>query len=146
MVPVSFFLLATSVHSQTDDKVSEDVELLEDVQSDPNTENEEYHRRRPSHHSFGHGHHSVIHPAPPVVRTRVTVQKRILRPIIRDHGVGHVIPGHGLDHGFEGSYVAVSGRPGERTIHAVNGRGSVAGKFDSSLVCRIVEKYVQGMD
>ena len=26
---------------------------------------------------------------------------------------------------FEGSYVAVSGRPGSRTVHVVNGRGGV---------------------
>ena len=26
---------------------------------------------------------------------------------------------------FEGSYIAVSGRPGSRTVHVVNGRGGV---------------------
>ena len=26
---------------------------------------------------------------------------------------------------FEGSYVAVSGRPGSRTVHVVNGKGGV---------------------
>jgi hypothetical protein len=29
------------------------------------------------------------------------------------------------DNSFEGSYVAVSGRPGERTVHIVNGRTGV---------------------
>jgi hypothetical protein len=27
------------------------------------------------------------------------------------------------ENSFEGSYVAVSGRPGQRTVHVVNGRG-----------------------
>ena len=64
-----------------------------------------------------------------VVRTRVNVQRRVLRPIRRG-GVPAVVDPFAP--GFEGSYVAVSGRPGEQTIHAVNGRGSVASKLLTS--------------
>ena len=73
-------------------------------------------------YGYGHGHAALA----PVgsVRTRVSVQRRVLRP--RVHHAGAVLPGDG----FEGSYVAVSGRPGERTVHAVNGRGSVASEYD----------------
>ncbi len=80
----------------------------------------------------GHGYEDIIEPG--VVRTRVTVQKRILRPVVRRRRpVVHAAPHYpgpvaaaGVDPGFEGSYVAVSGRPGAHTVHAVNGRGSVA--------------------
>ena len=40
-----------------------------------------------------------------------------------DHSYGHGV--RPVDSTFEGSYVAVSGRPGERTVHVVNGRGGV---------------------
>ncbi len=59
---------------------------------------------------------------PGTVRTRVTVQKRILRPV----AAAPLPPPLPAVDNFEGSYVAVSGRPGQRTVHAVNGRGSVA--------------------
>ena len=72
------------------------------------------------------------------VRTRVTVQKRILRPRVRPAvlpvPVAPVGVTHGGSDGFEGSYVAVSGRPGEETIHAVNGRGSVASELTNEMV------------
>jgi len=63
--------------------------------------------------------------------------RRILRKLLRGQNEVAVpvpvpvpvpsVPGeeevHHLDsNSFEGSYVAISGRPGERTVHAVNGR------------------------
>ena len=38
---------------------------------------------------------------------------------------GHHIAGLPAESSFEGSYVAVAGRPGERTVHIVNGRTGV---------------------
>lgn len=108
--------------SQTD-KVPEDVELLEDgVELNDEETSEDFYRRRGYGHGHGVGH---VVPGPPgVVRTRVSVQRRILRPVGGGRRVGLVGPGPVVDPGFEGSYVAVSGRPGERTVHAVNGLGA----------------------
>ena len=47
------------------------------------------------------------------------------------------------ENSFEGSYVAVSGRPGQRTVHVVNGRdGNFAGTGKYVLlnapICRVI--------
>lgn len=85
-----------------------------------------FHRNRfPDYPDYGIIPHGTV-------RTRVTVQKRILRPRHRAPLPVPLAPAgvvHGNSGGFEGSYVAVSGRPGERTIHAVNGRGSVSSEY-----------------
>ena len=70
-----------------------------------------------------------------VMSPQVHVRRRLLRPLLRRRGYGHGAGAAvhrryrgrvGYGGGFEGSYVAVSGRPGERTIHAVDGGRSVS--------------------
>lgn len=79
----------------------------------------------------GYGHHADAGR----VRTQDQARRILLRAILRRRGYGQGAGAAvhrryrgrvGYGGGFEGSYVAVSGRPGERTIHAVDGGRSIS--------------------
>ena len=66
-----------------------------------------------------------------ILRERPALLRRLLRrklkqkivpalPALRPAKPESVLP---AENGLEGSYVAVSGRPGQRTVHIVNGQG-----------------------
>ena len=61
-----------------------------------------------------------------IMSRQVHVRRRLLRPLLRAAVHRRYRGRVGYGGGFEGSYVAVSGRPGERTIHAVDGGRSIS--------------------